>query len=111
MRGYIISIAYLLFLFFTDSSQETYPSICYKVPRFLSLLRCYVMLMFYVDVCVLLQIAAKKHILQYAIKFEDFEFVKMLCDAGADILCYFFLVFTDSSQETHTSIFYKVPRF
>ena len=32
-----------------------------------------------------LQIAAKKHILQYAIKFQDFEFVKMLCDAGADV--------------------------
>ena len=45
------------------------------------------MLIFYVDVCLLLQIAAKKLILQYAIKFQDFEFVKMLCDAGADILC------------------------
>ena len=31
------------------------------------------------------QIAARKHILQYAIKFRDFEFVKMLCDAGADV--------------------------
>ncbi|XP_052814569.1 putative ankyrin repeat protein RF_0381 isoform X1 [Mya arenaria] len=31
------------------------------------------------------EISVKKHILQYAIKFKDYKFVKMLCDAGADI--------------------------
>ncbi|WAR09516.1 hypothetical protein MAR_034592 [Mya arenaria] len=31
------------------------------------------------------KISVKKHILQYAIKFKDYKFVKMLCDAGADI--------------------------
>ena len=39
----------------------------------------------YIVVTFFPQIAAKKHILQYAIKFKDFQFVKMLCDAGADV--------------------------
>lgn len=31
------------------------------------------------------EISVKKHILQYAIKFKDLQFVEMLCDAGANV--------------------------
>ena len=33
----------------------------------------------------LFQSSHKPHILQHAIKMKDYEFVKMLCDAGADV--------------------------
>jgi len=31
------------------------------------------------------EVSARKHILQYAIKFKDARFVSMLCEAGADV--------------------------